>query len=69
MKERYPGVIQCLQCKMILVSFNRHDYKTCQCPNKTMIDGGTDYLRCGGMDMSKVQFLKIIKPRNWKGWK
>ena len=67
--SKYPNVVQCLQCNMVLVSFDRHDYKTCNCPNQTMIDGGYDYLRCGGKDMSKVQFLKITKPRNWKGWK
>lgn len=62
----YPNVVQCLECKMILVSFHRHDYKTCRCPNKTMIDGGADYLRAGGVDLEKVQILKIIKPRTRK---
>lgn len=59
--SKYPGVIQCLECKKILVSFHRHDYKTCSCPNETMIDGGHDYLRYGGKDMKKIQILKIIK--------
>lgn len=59
--NRYPGIIQCLVCKEILVSFYRHDYKTCKCPNQTMIDGGRDYLKVGGKDLKKVQFLKIIK--------
>ena len=58
---KYPNILQCLQCKKILVSFDRHDYKTCGCPNDTMIDGGYDYLRYGGKDMSKIQILKIIK--------
>jgi hypothetical protein len=26
-----------------------------------MIDGGRDYLKVGGKDLKKVQFLKIIK--------
>lgn len=45
----------------ILVSFDRHDYKVCGCPNETMIDGGHDYLRCGGKDMSKIMVLEIVK--------
>ena len=65
-KTQYPGIVQCLNCDTILVSFDRHDYKTCNCPNRTMVDGGTDYLRCGGVDMSKVQILKIVKPKRTK---
>ncbi len=64
--SKYPGVLQCLQCKRILVSFNRHDYKLCGCSNDTMIDGGHDYLRCGGKDLSKIKLLKIIKMPNRK---
>jgi len=56
---KYPGILQCLQCKRILVSFYRHDYKTCGCPNETMVDGGHDYLRCGGKDMKKIKVLRI----------
>lgn len=59
--NKYPNVIQCLQCKMILVSFHIHDCKTCTCSNQTMIDGGSDYLQYGGKDLSKIQVLKIIK--------
>ena len=63
MMKRYPNIVQCLQCGTILVSFDVHDYKTCRCPNRTMVDGGSEYLRYGAKDMSKVQVLKIIKPR------
>jgi len=59
--SKYPNVLQCLECNKVLVSFDRHDYKVCGCPNNTMIDGGHDYFRCGGVDMSKVQPLKIVK--------
>lgn len=59
----YPNVIQCLECKTVLVSFHRHDFKKCGCSNKTFVDGGSDYLRCGGKDMSKIQYLKIIRQR------
>ena len=64
--SNYPNVVECLECHAVLVSFHRHDYQTCGCPNETMIDGGRDYLRCGGKDLSKVQVLKIIKPRGKK---
>lgn len=59
--NEFPGAVQCLQCGKILVSFDRHDYKTCSCPNETMIDGGHDYLRCGGKDFRKVQFLEFVR--------
>lgn len=37
------------------MSMNRHDYVLCECPNETMVDGGTDYIRCGGKDMTMVE--------------
>ena len=64
--NKYPNIIQCILCKKILVSFDRHDYKLCGCPNDTMIDGGHDYFRCGGKDLTKIQVLKIIKARSKK---
>jgi hypothetical protein len=64
---KYPNAVQCLECGMILVSFDRHDYKTCRCPNETMIDGGHDYLRAGGVDLNKVQLLKFVRVKSsWK---
>ena len=63
---KYPGAVQCLECNKILVSFHRHDYKTCGCENETMVDGGYDYLRYGGKDLTKVQVLKISKARKSK---
>lgn len=50
-----PSKITCLECGSVLVSVHRHDYKTCDCPNRTMIDGGSDYVRYGGRDMDKVR--------------
>jgi len=46
--------VKCLECGEILTSYSRHDYKTCSCTNVTMIDGGLEYQRFGGMDMLKV---------------
>lgn len=62
-RKKYPNVIQCLHCFKILVSNYRHDFNECGCFNQTFIDGGYDYLRCGGKDMNKIQVLKLSKAR------
>ena len=46
--------VQCKNCAEILISYNRHDYKTCGCENQTMVDGGTAYQRYGGKDLDLV---------------
>ena len=57
--KKRNGII-CLECGKILVSFHRHDYKTCGCDNETMIDGGSDYLRYGAKDFNKIQLIEIL---------
>lgn len=52
--------LKCLQCEVVLISHNRHDYKVCSCSNETTIDGGTDYLRYGGKDMSKIELQTVF---------
>lgn len=54
-KKLVYNSVTCLECGETLISHNRHDYKTCKCENETMVDGGTDYQRFGGKDLSKVQ--------------
>lgn len=49
--------VKCLECGTILESFDVHDYKTCGCPQETMVDGGLEYERYGGHDMNKVQTM------------
>lgn len=49
--------VKCLQCGKILESKYRHDFQMCDCPNKTFVDGGNAYVRCGGADLEKVQSL------------
>ena len=49
--------VKCLDCGVTLESKHRHDYKTCDCPNKTMVDGGLEYVRYGGMDMGKIELI------------
>jgi hypothetical protein len=54
------GAVKCLACGQLLVSKSRHDCQTCGCPQGTMVDGGNDYFRAGGKEMSKVQHLHDI---------
>lgn len=49
--------LQCLECKKIIWSEDRHDYRTCGCPNQAMVDGGKDYLRRGAVDLAKIKDL------------
>lgn len=51
------GWIICLGCKEKLHSMYRHDFKECKCSNHSFVDGGFDYIRYGGKDMSKIKFL------------
>ena len=55
------GKIQCLECDEILESKHRHDFVMCKCPNQTFVDGGDDYMRIGGVDMSKIQVIPDMK--------
>jgi len=52
--------VQCRECGEVLTSYNRHDYKTCGCTNETMIDGGTDYQRYGGLNLDLVDTSSTI---------
>lgn len=40
--------IKCSKCGDIICSHHRHDFKYCKC-SQVFIDGGTDYLRTGGL--------------------
>ena len=46
--------IKCLKCNEILESTYRHDFKMCKCDNQSYVDGGSDYMRVGGMDLSLI---------------
>lgn len=61
--KKYPNVVKCLLCQEVLVSNHRHDFKQCGCPNKTFVDGGYEYLRCGGKEMRLVEILRLIAVR------
>lgn len=47
----------CLECGDILHSKHCHDFVGCGCPNGSFVDGGSDYIRSGGVDMAKVKFV------------
>ena len=57
MKKLILNSVKCLRCSKVLVSTHRHDYKTCGCPNETMIDGGLAYNRFGGVDLALIENL------------
>ena len=52
--------VQCKECGEVLTSYHGHDYKTCKCPNETMVDGGTNYQRYGGKDLDLVDRSSTI---------
>jgi len=58
--------VTCLECKEVLISEYRHDYKTCSCPNEAMIDGGHEYVRYGGKDLSKIEVFTVFDTDNFK---
>ena len=50
--------VKCLECGEVLESKFRHNFVSCGCPNEAFVDGGNDYLRCGGKDLDKIEFLE-----------
>lgn len=59
MKQLVYNSITCDECNETIVSYHRHDYKTCSCPNEAMVDGGTEYLRYGAKNMSKIKQFAV----------
>lgn len=58
-KQIVYNSVTCLECNETIVSYHRHDYDTCSCPNEAMVDGGTTYLRYGAKDMSKIKLFTV----------
>ncbi len=59
----------CWVCKRVLVSWFRHDFNSCGCPNEAFVDGGFDYFRYGAKLMDKVEhvyLMSITKPAKVK---
>jgi hypothetical protein len=55
MRQIVYNAIKCLECGETIVSYSRHDYNTCGCPNGAMVDGGNEYERYGAIDMEKIE--------------
>jgi hypothetical protein len=51
------NAVRCRLCDAVLESKHRHDYRTCDCPNQTMVDGGLAYQRWGGVNPGLVENL------------
>lgn len=43
-KYRYQKGMYCPDCKEVIYSVNRHDYRKCKC-GRCVVDGGKDYFR------------------------
>lgn len=54
------NAVKCLQCGETLVSRHVHDYKTCECTNEAMVDGGNEYARYGAVDMNKITKITYV---------
>lgn len=46
--------IECVKCGDRIRSEHRHDFRVCRC-KETFVDGGSDYLRCGGYPRMTVE--------------
>ena len=53
----YMSKVKCLACGEVLESKHRHDFVMCKCKNETFVDGGTEYMRAGGINMSLVKVV------------
>ena len=53
---------KCLKCDTVIQSFTRHDFRTCTCGN-VFVDGGTDYIRHGYMDVNFYEDLSAEDER------
>lgn len=51
--------IVCMECMTALVSLTGHHFHGCGCSNETFIDGGKNYIRCGGKSMAMIVNAKI----------
>ena len=66
MKQIVYNSVTCLECGKTLVSYHRHDYKTCGCANDAMVDGGTEYGRYGAKDLDKIKTYYVYDDDNFE---
>jgi hypothetical protein len=60
-KQIVYNSVTCTECGTKLVSRTTHDYKTCDCPNNAMVDGGHHYGRYGAVDISKIKVFTLFE--------
>ena len=56
-KKITKNKMRCRSCGAVLESTFRHDFVECNCDNRSFVDGGLDYLRYGGVDMTLLEDL------------
>lgn len=66
MRQLVYNSVTCLECNETIVSYHRHDFKACSCPNKAVVDGGTSYLRYGAVDMSKIKSFAVYADEDFE---
>jgi hypothetical protein len=59
MRQLVYNATKCLQCDKTIVSYYRHDYQQCGCPNRAMVDGGLDYGRYGAINIEKIERIEV----------
>lgn len=57
-KEYLVNKCRCKACNDIIESKNRHDFVSCKC-GSIFTDGGLDYIRRGGKDLSLIEDLSV----------
>ena len=59
--------IRCKCCGQTAESKFRQDFQVIpNCPNESMVGGGKDYLRIGGLDLSLIEVEQ--EDGSFKGW-
>lgn len=62
-----PNAARCMDCGVLLYSRFRHDFKQCACPNNTMVDGGSAYIRRGGKNLDRIEEITSWPvPAGWR---
>ena len=57
-ERRGRNIVMCKVCLTVMESTHRHDFVQCSCENGTFVDGGIDYQRIGGRDLSLVEVIE-----------
>jgi len=55
------GCVQCPNCLDLIYSRAHHDFRHCSCGD-TFVDGGFDYMRCGGKNIDKIKVVNKFVP-------